>query len=167
MAGLKIDDDEDSEDEARKRRSESVAEQRERTQREREQKQRKYNEVREKLFGSSTSAAEESQNRASPPNRQSRGKGKGRSGRDSQPSSSNDPSPARAGNQRKQLYDPSYSIKPNSVYIQKKENPDSRPGSRSDTPNELQPIREPRGPNSSGRGGFGFAARGDRTGAAA
>ncbi|KAF2813258.1 uncharacterized protein BDZ99DRAFT_252294 [Mytilinidion resinicola] len=163
MGGLKLDDDEDSEEEARKRRAESVAEQRVRTQREREEKQRKYNEVREKLFGTSATPAEESQGRASP-SRQSRGKGKGRGGRDSQPSSSNDQSPARAGNnQRRQLYDPAYSIKPNSVYIQKKEAADSGPGSRPATPNELQPIREPRGPNSSGRGGFGFAPRGGAT----
>ncbi|OCK85948.1 hypothetical protein K432DRAFT_412987 [Lepidopterella palustris CBS 459.81] len=160
MAGLKLDDDEDSEEEARKRDEQTYAERQIRAQREREEKQRKYNEMREKLFGSPASPPEESQGRASPTNRQARSKGKGRGGRDNQPSSSNDQSPARAGNQRRQLYDPGYSIKPNSVYIQRKEAGDSRP----ETPNEQQPIREPRGPNVSGRGGNGFAPRGNRTG---
>ena len=157
MAGLRLDDDEDSEEEARKKSELAFAERQAKAQREREEKQRKYKEVREKLFGASPS--DETQGRASP-TRPSRGKGKGRGGRDSQPSSSNDQSPARGGNQKRQLYDPEYSVKPNSTYIQKKEATDSRP----ETPNEGQPIREPRGPSVSGRGGNGFAPRGNHTG---
>lgn len=157
MAGLRLDDDEDSEEETRKKSELAFAERQAKAQREREEKQRKYKEVREKLFGASPS--DETQGRASP-TRPSRGKGKGRGGRDSQPSSSNDQSPARGGNQRRQLYDPEYSVKPNSTYIQKKEATDSRP----ETPNEGQPIREPRGPSVSGRGGNGFAPRGNHTG---
>lgn len=159
MAGLRLDDDEDSEEEARKKNEQAFAERQAKAQREREEKQRKYKEVREKLFGASPS--DENQRRASP-TRPSRGKGKGRGGRDSQPSSGNDQSPARGGNQRKQLYDPEYTVKPNSTYIQKREATDNRP----ETPNQNQPIREPRGPNVSGRGGNGFAPRGNRTGSA-
>ncbi|KAF2472100.1 uncharacterized protein BDR25DRAFT_18309 [Lindgomyces ingoldianus] len=159
MAGLTLEDDEDSEEERRKKNEASFAERQARAQKERAEKERRYAEAREKLFGSSTLNAEDSRGRSSP-NKHTRGKGRGRGGRDSQPRSSNEQSPAGTGNPGRQLYDPSYSPKPNSVYIQKKEFSGSRP----ETPSDLQqPIREPRGP---GRGGKGFAPRGNRTGSA-
>jgi hypothetical protein len=151
MAGLKLDDD-DSEEEERKKAAASFAERQARAQREREEKQRKYEEVRERLFGPSNTPSDDSQGRSSPSNRQSRGKGRGRGQRDNSNASSADPSPARSGNNsKKQLYDPSYSAKPNSIYIQRREAGQSSP--RPQTPNENQPIRAPRGPDNSG--GFG------------
>lgn len=163
MAGLSLEDD-DSEEEAKKRQAETFAERQARAQREREEKQRKYQEARERILGSSTPTSEEAQGRSSTPNRHSRGKGRGRSDRDSQPTSSADQSPAR-GSRKKELYDPSYTAKPNSVYIQKRDTAENR--SRSATPAEDQPIRAPRGPDGTGRGGFGFAPRGGRSGGAA
>ncbi|KAF2189672.1 hypothetical protein K469DRAFT_747704 [Zopfia rhizophila CBS 207.26] len=163
IAGLNLEDEDDSKEERRKKAEESFAERQARAQREREEKERRYAEAREKLFGSPASNSEDSRGRASP-NRHTRGKGRGRGGRDSQPRSSNEQSPAGPEISKGQLYDPSYSPKPNSVYIQKKESSVSRPG----TPNEQQqPIREPRGPQVIGRGGNGFAPRGNKSGAAA
>lgn len=156
MAGLKLEDDEDSEDERRKKAEEAFAERQARAQRERQEKEKRYAEVRQRLFGSPTPKPEDSSDRASP-NRQSRGKGRGRGGRETQSRSSAEPSPTGSGNSRKQLYDPGYSVKPNSVYIQRQESGNSRPV----TPNQqAQPIREPRGPQVSGRKGNGFAPRG-------
>jgi hypothetical protein len=160
MGGLKLDDDEDSEEERRKKEEEAFAERKARAQRERQEKEKRYAEVRQRLFGSPTPTSEDSSDRASP-NRQGRGKGRVKGGRDNQSRSSAEQSPASAGNTRKQLYDPGYSVKPNSVYIQRQESGNSRPV----TPNQqVQPIREPRGPQTSGRGGNGFAPRGGRNG---
>jgi hypothetical protein len=156
MAGLALDDDDDSEEERRKKAEESFAERQARAQKERAEKQRKYAEARERLFGSTAPGPGDS--RGASPSKQTRGKGRGRGGRDSQPRSSNEQSPARPANPGRQLYDPSYSPKPNSLYHQKKESSGSRPG----TPNDVQqPIREPRGPQAIGRGGRGFAPRGN------
>ncbi|GME25454.1 uncharacterized protein LTHEOB_3204 [Neofusicoccum parvum] len=112
-------DDEDSEEEARKKSEQEFAERQARAQREREEKQRKYAEVRERLFGSSTSDG--SQERSASPRgnggRQFRGKGRGRGGDrgDSDPNSSADQSPARGhAAPKRQLYDPGYAAKPNS-----------------------------------------------------
>lgn len=158
MAALNLDDDDDSEEERRKRSEAEFEERKARAQRERAEKERRYAEAREKIFGSSA-ASEDS--RGTSPNKSTRGKGKGRGGRDSQPRSSNENSPARPPIAGRQLYDPSYSSKPGSVYIQKKESSISRP----ETPNDQEkPIREPRGPQAIGRGGRGFAPRGNRTG---
>lgn len=57
----------------------------------------------------------------------------------------------------KDLFDPSYSAKPDSVYLQRREKgvPEGKEG-------EIQPIRSPRGPDGSGRGGFGFEPRGGK-----
>lgn len=157
IAGLTLDDEDDSETEARKRNEASLAERQRKAQIEREEKQRKYAEVRERLFGSAGSRdASESPalSSRSPTGGQTRGSRKGRSqvGRGSQPESSAEQSPARQSNQ-KQLYDPDY--KP------KNRGEDSP---RSTAPKKDQPIRMPKGPDSSGRGGFGFATRGARSG---
>lgn len=139
-------DDEDSEEERRKKNEAEFEERKARAQKERAEKERRYAEAREKIFGS-PAASDDS--RGASPNKASRGRGKGR-GRENQPRSSNEQSPARPP--ARQLYDPSYSQKPGFV-LQK----DSRPG----TPNgQERPIREPRGPQSSVRGGRGFAPRG-------
>lgn len=157
-------DDEDSEEEERRKAAESFAERQVRAQKEREEKQRKYQEVRDRLFGSPTSASDEAQSRSSSKAGQqstsrnsSRGKVRavGRGNADSQVTSA-DQSPARGQIQQRQLYDPNHATKPNSLYAQR-----SSGGSRPETPAEGQHIRAPKGPDGSGRGGFGFASRGN------
>ncbi|OJD38642.1 uncharacterized protein BKCO1_4000133 [Diplodia corticola] len=160
-------DDEDSEEEeARKKAEREFAERQARAQQEREEKQRRYAEVRERLFGSSTSDG--SQERSASPRgnggKQFRGKGRGSKGADrgdSDANSSADQSPARGqATPKRHLYDPGYSAKPNSSYVQRQQDGSSR--SRSGTPGVDQPIRAPRGPDGGGRAGFGFAPRGGR-----
>jgi hypothetical protein len=164
IATMRLADEEDSEEEERKKAAQDFADRQARAQREREEKQRKYQEVRDRLFGSPTPSNEDTQSRASSTNgrNSSRGKGRRRSYRDGQGTSSGDQSPARPQSQRKELYDPGYSVKPNSVYIQKRDTKGS-PGPV--TAVDEQPVRSPRGPDGSGRGGRGFGARGNKTGA--
>ncbi|KAI9878776.1 MAG: hypothetical protein M1830_010578 [Pleopsidium flavum] len=147
------DDEEESEDDAKKN-TLSLEARKEKAQREREEKQRKYEEVRERLFGASgTGSGTSSPGNVTPPKGgESKSRPKNKGGRDGRPSSS-------AGNKARQLYDPSYRVKPDSVYIQKRETqlpPELDQAIRK----EEQPVRAPRGPDGSGRGGFGFAARG-------
>lgn len=152
MAGLSLEDDDDSEEERRKKNEAEFEERKARAQKERAEKERRYAEAREKIFGS-PAASDDS--RGASPSKPARGKGRGRGGRDSQPRSSNEQSPARPTASGRQLYDPSYSPKPGSIHVQKKDPSNSRPS----TPNDQEkPIREPRGP---GRGGKGFAPRGN------
>ncbi|KAL1607847.1 hypothetical protein SLS60_002785 [Paraconiothyrium brasiliense] len=155
LAGLSLDGD-DSEEEKRKKSEAEFEERKARAQKERAEKERRYAEAREKLFGTPANSDE---SRGASPRRA--GKGRGRGGRDSQPRSSNEQSPARPSASR-QLFEPAYSPKPGSVFVQKKDASTSRPS----TPNNQEkPIREPRGPQATVRGGRGFAPRGDRTGA--
>jgi len=165
MANLNIQDDgDDSEEEARKKYEASLAERQAKAAREREEKQRKYQERREQLFGTSLNTNEEQKRSSSSQNgsrNSSRAKARGRGERENQLSSA-DASPARLASPRKQLYDPSYSVKPDSMYLQKRDGADSpRPA----TPGE-QPVRQPKGPEAIGKGGFGFAPRGGKTGTA-
>ncbi|KAH8731000.1 hypothetical protein GQ44DRAFT_736132 [Phaeosphaeriaceae sp. PMI808] len=154
MAGLNLDDD-DSEDERRKKAEADFQERKVRAQKERAEKERKYAEARERIFGS---PAPSEDSRSNSPNKSTRGKGKARSSRESQPRSSNEQSPARAAPPTRQLYDPIYALKPASVIMQKKEATNSRPS----TPSALEkPIRQPRGPAKDG--GRGFGSGGDAT----
>jgi hypothetical protein len=154
MAGMNIDDD--SEEERRKKAEADFEERKKRAQKERAEKERKYAEARERIFGS-PAASEGS--RSNSPSKATRGKGKARGGRESQPRSSNEQSPARPPPQAqapvpaaRQLYDPTYTPKPGSMFIQKKEANGSRPG----TPGGLEkPIRQPQGPAKDGGRGFG------------
>lgn len=176
VASLNLEEDDDSEEEARKRQELTFAERQAKAQKEREEKQRKYAEAREKIFGSTDVASDSVGSRTISPrggsnitvqnSRNSSRRGRGRGGRDrndSQNTSSADPSPSRPASQSKQLYDPTYSPKPTSIYLQKREAPANENSSRPSTPAEGQPIRAPRGPDGSGRGGFGFANRGGKT----
>ncbi|PZD43726.1 hypothetical protein A1F97_02653 [Pyrenophora tritici-repentis] len=153
MAGMNLEDD-DSEEERRKKAAADFEERKARAQKERAEKERKYAEARERIFGSpAASAAEDS--RSNSPNKPTRGKGRGRGGRDSQPRSSNEQSPARTAVPARQLFDPTYTPKPGSVYIHKKESSNSRPSTPS---TQEKPVRQPQGP---ARGGArGFASRG-------
>lgn len=124
-----------------------------------EERQRKYEEVRERLFGSPSADASGSSSprSATPPNRQSDGRGKGKSrggGRENNYKDKRDPS--SASSKSRQLYDPgNYSGRSNVNYVQRKESqsPNERAeGSQHVSPR--QPLRNPRGPDPSGRGGF-------------
>lgn len=161
MSGLEqltIEDEDDEEDDS-KQKPMTMEERQLKALKEREEKQRKYEEVRERLFGTSEpSSGIISSGTVTPPNARApgdRGRGKGKVGREnSRPSSG-------SANKTRQLYDPNYNDKPDSVYLQKREAQNS--GSRPSTPAaEEGIIRSPRGPDGSGRGGFGFANRGGK-----
>ena len=162
MAGLSIeDDDDDSEEERQKKAAADFEERKIRAAKERVEKERKYAEARERIFGS-PAASEDS--RSNSPSKPTRGKARPRGGRDTQPRSSNEQSPARSTpvSAGRQLFEPSYSPKPGSIQMQRKEDPSSRPGSRPATPSlQEKPVREPRGPARGG--GRGFAGRGNHS----
>lgn len=152
---LTVEDEDDDEEDDIKKKPLTMEQRQQKAQQEREEKQKKYEEARQRLFGTeNTSTAKGGP--TTPPvakvNGESRNSSRNKSSKDSRPSSS-------AGNKNRLLYDPNYTAKPDSVYVQKKEI--STVSGRS-TPSEQQPIRSPRGPETSGRGGFGFAPRGGR-----
>ncbi len=143
---LGIEDNEHSEDDVKKN-TLTPQERQEKAAREREEKQKKYEEVRQKLFGNEETPAPGS---ASPAKKDGNSRNQSRnnkSARDSRRSSS-------ASNKIRQLYDPNDTGKPGASSVPKKE---TSPAS-----NEVQPIRNPKNPDNSGRGGFGFAPRGGR-----
>ncbi|KIW12946.1 hypothetical protein PV08_08133 [Exophiala spinifera] len=158
---------ESSEDEDEvKARELSLAERQAQAAKDREEKQRKYEERRLELFGpSSASNASHVNNKSgnstpsslTPPGSRSatpnRGRGKGGSGRRGGVNMNTRTQSRGSQQQQRDLYDPSYVPRPDSGYVQRREN-GATPGVR--TP-EIHPIRAPRGPDGSGRGGFGFA----------
>ena len=77
---------------------------------------------------------------------------------------SRDIEPGRPANQSgtRELYDPNYSPKRSGFSLQKRGGSSSQPAREeaSTSPALEHPIREPRGPDGSGRGGFGFINRG-------
>lgn len=151
-------DDEEEDDEDESQRNVLTMEERQRkAQREREDKQKKYEEARQRLFGSEATGGAQSPSRSTLSLIQQSGEPRSRS----KTKGSWDSRPPSVSNKARQLYDPNYTVKPDSVYVQKKEH-ESLSG-RS-TPIEQQPIRSPRGPDNTGRGGFGFAARGSKSG---
>jgi hypothetical protein len=141
-------DDDDSEEEARRKKEASFEERKKKAAIEREEKVKKYAEARERIMGSSNSASPVPNSRESSQGRDNRKtRGKQHSNMNSRPASAGQ-SPARqlAGNA--QVFDP--------------EDMGRRLGLRRElasTPKEGEPTRQPRGPDSSGRGGFGFNAR--------
>lgn len=147
--GADGDDDEDSEEERRKKRESEFEERQRKAKVEREEKQKRYAEARERIMGASkptiaSSSRESSQGRDN--NRRPRGKLNGN--RRSQPQSSAEQSPAPSGTTEQQLFDPE----------EMAPRPKREPSNT--TPKEDQPLRQPRGPDNSGRGGFGFGRRG-------
>ena len=111
----------------------------------REEKQKKYEEVRQRLFGSGgvgSQPGDSSTPLTAQQNGAARGRSKSHGGRDSGPSSS-------TGRSR-QLFDPNYTTKPDSAYQTK----ESRPDQRSSTPTKQQIVRSPRGPETTGKAGF-------------
>lgn len=153
---LTLDDDDDDDENDTPDATMTMEERQQRAQREREEKQKKYEEARERLFGaeaaSGTPATGNAALAVTKQNGESRSRSRNKGTRESRPSSS-------AGNKSRQLYDPNYTAKSDSLCIQKQE---SKSASGHSTPNEQQPIRSPRGPDDSGRGGFGFSPRGGR-----
>lgn len=153
-------EDEDDEDEEESRKLTLTMEERQlKAQREREEKQRKYEEVRERLFGTSdpTSTPSSTSLRSStPPVPRNSGES-----RTTKTKGSREPkTSSAAGTSHRQLFDPNYTAKPDSTHVSRK---DTQPiGSGPSAPDEELPIRDPRGPDGSGRGGFGFANRGGK-----
>ncbi|KAL2866521.1 uncharacterized protein BJX67DRAFT_129784 [Aspergillus lucknowensis] len=123
-----------------------------------EEKQRKYEEVRERLFGtpSAPTSGASSPRSATPPRHEGRGKGRSRgNGKDNSNRERREQS--TMSGKSKQLYDPDSPSRPNSSSArgdERSQNDQTQP--------PRQPIRNPRGPDSSGRGGFG-AFRGGKS----
>lgn len=149
-------DDDDSEEERRKKTEASFEERKKKAAIEREEKVKKYAEARERIMGSSNSASPAPHSRESSQGRDNRRpRGKQHSNINSRPTSAGQ-SPARQtmGGGGSQVFDP--------------EDMGRRLGPKREmtsTPKEGEPTRQPRGPDSSGRGGFGFFGRGGGFGA--
>ncbi|KAK4507731.1 hypothetical protein PRZ48_001466 [Zasmidium cellare] len=149
-------DDEDSEEERRKAQEASFEERQRKAKIEREEKQKRYAEARERIMGSSNaSPAANSRESSQGRDNNRRGRGNRMNGsRRSQPDTPAERSPVRAAQPRtgdNQLFDPddmSRRLAPKRETTQ--------------SPREDQPLRQPRGPDNSGRGGFGFANRGGK-----
>ena len=135
---LSIDDDDD--DDASEKNVMTPEERVKKAQKEREEKQRAYEERRRELFGHD----EKTSSPVSKSTGSSRNQSKANRVTESRPSSS------ASSKNRQLLYDPNESAKPDNL----------RPQRRETVTNEMQPMREPKVPDGSGRGGFGFAPRG-------
>ncbi|CAJ0545877.1 Ff.00g093500.m01.CDS01 [Fusarium sp. VM40] len=182
MSGLSLDDD----NEPRQEVPMSPEEIRAKQKRDREEKQRRYEEARAKIFGESNpSSGTSSPGAVTPPRTDGytgRGRGRGRGGyrnndarqlENRQPDNRGFDAPRRmqnASGSGRELFDPNCTPKPEPV-PQRRQAEYSSPG-RSTTPRDEQqqqqqlqpqaPIRTPKGPDGSGRGGFGFAQRGGK-----
>lgn len=174
-------DDGDDEEQLKKNKL-SAEEMRAKTQREREEKQRKYEEVRARLFGTDAKSGSASPGNVTPPagpgeegRGGNRGKGRNRGGGGGGGGGGNGngrgqdirrPDSSHGG--PRELFDPNYTAKPGTVSIARRSN---EPTSGRSTPNSVrgeredgQVLRAPKGPDTSGRGGFAFANRGGRAG---
>ncbi|KAI9038085.1 uncharacterized protein KD926_011323 [Aspergillus affinis] len=133
--------------------------------RNREEKQRKYEEVRERLFGSpSATTSGASSPRSETPPKQNEGRGKGRSRGNGRDNNNNKRDSSSASGKSRQLYDPGSPAKQNSSYVPRKERPQTGDRGANDPSSPRQPIRSPRGPDASGRAGFRSGSRGARLG---
>ncbi|KAM0463859.1 hypothetical protein ACHAO4_000583 [Trichoderma viride] len=157
--------------------------------RDREEKQRRYDEARAKIFGESAPSSRGSSpgtGTVTPPRMDGRGayrgRGRGRGGGYNNNNNNNNNSnvssnvssegsgqqfePRRPANQpssRRELFDPSSAPRPDSLRRGGREGSGSDSSMRGQAGrDEHQAIRAPRGPDGSGRGGFGFAQRGNR-----
>lgn len=146
---LNLDDEDDDEEDVKKDKPLTAEELQRKAQKDREERQRKYDETRRRL-GLGASSTPQTPGNISPlkqpkSNQGSRHQSKTRNG-DLRPSSA-------AGVKPRQLYDPNYQVKPESMFIQRQ---DSQDGAQSPLPLEQQPIRNPKGPDPVGKG---FAPR--------
>lgn len=164
----------DDDDEAEPKVQLTPQEIRAKQQREREAKQRQYYEARAKIFGnpssdpnSSTSTPRNTTPSPGPEGRNQRARGRGRPSNRANGGRNHD---GREDTRRpaaqtasRELYDPNYSPKPGSTLGMRGNHANASQCGL--TPREEdQVIREPRGPDGSGRGGFGFAKRGAQVG---
>jgi hypothetical protein len=189
MANVTLADDSDEED---KKPQETPEEIRARHQREREEKQRRYDEVRAKIFGdggsggssNSKGGSGRSSGATTPgtttpprPGGERRGRGRGRAGfRGGDRNSRHDRAESgdcqrikegtqsgslhlREDGRERELYDPNVSPRLASTIEKRKTTSTS---GRSTPRSDEQAIRAPRGPDGTGRGGFGFARRGTK-----
>lgn len=160
-------EDED-EDEQEKKPQPTPEELRLKAQRDREERQRRYDEARARILGTpsgSSSPGNVTPPRGSEDGKSGRGRGKGR-GRDGNRGDRGDRSESRRQEARpdsKELFDPNYSPRSGSVIIQKRGDEPARSG-RSTPKDEEQIIRSPKGPDASGKSGFGFSNRGGKRG---
>lgn len=163
--GLSLQGQESSSEDEDAKKQPTLAERQAQAAKDREEKQRKYEERRQELFGSAgttadngkTGSGKSSPGNLTPPTSRSatpsrgRGNGRGRGGRGGNAQQHAQPRPQSQGN----LFEPSYAPKPDSTYLARRENGTSKPGD-----SDIRPNRSPKGPDGTGRGGFGFAARG-------
>ncbi|KAF3393110.1 hypothetical protein DPV78_009824 [Talaromyces pinophilus] len=170
----------DSDDESPNKPPELTPEERQaKALKDREEKQRKYEEARERLFGNSSSApgsGASSPGGTPPPSRNrdrdsgyegsgarggGRGRNRGHGGRDNNSNNTREKRDSQSGaaNKQRQLYDPGYSTKP-SVQRRTPQGSTERADGEQQT---IRPTRNPRNPDGSGRGGFGFSPRGRGT----
>lgn len=153
IADLSVQDDEgdDSEEEARKRREVEFEERQRRTKVEREEKQRKYAEARERIMGSSGpgSPAQATASRESSQGRDTRKPRPRVNGSKVSRPVSADQSPA-----------PPLALGTPSGGLLFDPDDMGRRIPKPNTPTLNGPARQPRGPDASGRGGFGFGGRG-------
>lgn len=160
LGQLSLDDDD-----AKKEVQLSPDEVRARQKREREEKQRKYDEARAKIFGESAPSSRgpsPANGNTTPPRPDSRSRGRGRGGRGTDNTRGQFESrraPPQASTAK--LFDPNYSPKPDSG-AQQRDNAAGAGtgGAKLQIRDEGAPIRAPRGPDGTGKGGFGFARRG-------
>ncbi|KAL8998019.1 MAG: hypothetical protein Q9169_002859 [Polycauliona sp. 2 TL-2023] len=157
---LSVDDDDDDEEDEAKTRVLTAEERQLKAQKEREEKQKKYDVARQRILGDGSAAAGKLSGHTTPTRGKVNGGSRGPS-KSKAAAEARNPTPSGAGSgPPRQLYDPNYTAKPDTVFAQKESTPN---GSGRSTPIEQQPIRNPRGPDGSGRGGFGFAPRGGRS----
>lgn len=170
----------DSDDESANKPPQLTAEERQaKALKDREEKQRKYEEARERLFGNSSSApgsGASSPGGTPPPSRNrdrdsghessgprgGRGRNRGHGGRENNNSNGREKRDSQGGapNKQRQLYDPGYSTKPNTQRRPPQGSAERGDGEQQQT---IRPTRNPRNPDGSGRGGFGFGPRGRGT----
>ncbi|GKT83461.1 hypothetical protein Ct61P_01311 [Colletotrichum tofieldiae] len=177
--------DDDADDQRSEKKPQLTPEEiRAKQQRELEEKQRRYEEARAKIFGESNpSSGASSPGTTTPPRGgenergggRGRGRGRGRGGGHRGNNSGRQEDYRRPGSSRadgvrsesgRELYDPSYA--PRGGFAMQKRGGDPGPHSGRSTPRDedqpKQALRAPRGPDGSGRGGFGFAKRGTKEG---
>ncbi|OAA48634.1 hypothetical protein NOR_01884 [Metarhizium rileyi] len=182
MSHLSMDDEDDERD--TKQPQPTAEEIRAKQKRDLEEKQKRYDEARAKIFGESNpSSRGSSPGTVTPPRGESRhsnrGRGRGGGGQRNNSGNTNDggrqPDMRRANNQvssGRELYDPNFSPKPD-LMAQRRGGGDGDGASGRGTPlrddqyqfqvpQQQQAIRMPRGPDGTGRGGFGFASRGGK-----
>lgn len=152
---LSLDEDEDSEEERRKKREADSEERQRKAKIEREEKQRRYAEARERIMGSSSNQSPAANSRESSQardNRRPRGNRNGNRRSQAHSPADQSPAPALPAKHDAQLFDPDD--------MGRMLAPRREGHAAPKEPKEDQPLRQPRGPETSGRGGFGFATRG-------